>query len=122
MTQAARKNSVVGVPGVYASAYNDFPIGKLFLREIQLRMGQCPVKKYNERFMQLIEEDRVDTTAFISTRMELSEAAKAYEIWDRPIPLKETCPALPDSHYRMDVCERIGYKSRVFRNYESKRL
>ena len=48
MTQVARKNSVAGIPGVYSSAYDKFPLGKLFQREIQIRMGQCPVKKYDE--------------------------------------------------------------------------
>jgi S-(hydroxymethyl)glutathione dehydrogenase/alcohol dehydrogenase len=41
--------------GVYGSAYDQFPLGLLFNRNLQIKMGQCPVKKYNEQLLHLIE-------------------------------------------------------------------
>jgi S-(hydroxymethyl)glutathione dehydrogenase/alcohol dehydrogenase len=82
ISQAARKFSTAGVPGVYDGAYDKFPIGTLFRREIQLRMGQCPVKNYNEQLMHLIEFERVDPTQVISHTMKLEEAPKAYQMFD----------------------------------------
>jgi S-(hydroxymethyl)glutathione dehydrogenase/alcohol dehydrogenase len=46
-------------------------------------MGQCPVKKYNEQLLHLIEVRRIDPTKLISHTMKLSEAPKAYEIFDK---------------------------------------
>jgi threonine dehydrogenase-like Zn-dependent dehydrogenase len=46
-------------------------------------MGQCPVKKYNEQLLHLIEVGRIDPTPLISHTMNLDEAPKAYEIFDK---------------------------------------
>jgi S-(hydroxymethyl)glutathione dehydrogenase/alcohol dehydrogenase len=83
MCQAARKYSTISILGVYGSAYDKFPLGQLFQRELQIRMGQCPVKKYNEQLLHLIEVGRVDPTKIISHTMKLQEAPKAYEMFDK---------------------------------------
>jgi S-(hydroxymethyl)glutathione dehydrogenase / alcohol dehydrogenase len=66
MCQAAKKYSTISIPGVYGSAYDQFPLGLLFNRNIQIQMGQCPVKKYNEQLLHLIEAGRIDATKIIS--------------------------------------------------------
>ena len=83
MCQIARKYSTISIPGVYGSAYDSFPLGQLFQRELQIRMGQCPVKKYNEQLLHLIETRRIDATKIISHPMKLDEAPKAYEMFDK---------------------------------------
>lgn len=81
--QAARKYSTISIPGVYGAAYDQFPLGQLFNRELQVRLGQCPVKKYNEQLLHLIEVGRVDPTKIISHTMKLDEAPKAYGMFDK---------------------------------------
>ncbi len=83
ISEAARKFSTIGIPGVYVGAYDDFPFGKLFQRELHIRMGQCPVKNYNERLLHLIEAGRIDPTPLISHSMLLEEAPQAYKLFDR---------------------------------------
>ncbi|HEY3276195.1 MAG TPA: zinc-dependent alcohol dehydrogenase [Syntrophorhabdaceae bacterium] len=83
IAKVARKFSTVGVPGVYLGAYDQFPFGDLFNREIQIRMGQCPVKNYNEQLLHLIETGRCDTTKIISHCVKLQEAPQAYEMFDK---------------------------------------
>jgi S-(hydroxymethyl)glutathione dehydrogenase/alcohol dehydrogenase len=83
MCQIARKYSTISIPGVYGSTYDNFPLGQLFQRELQLRMGQCPVKKYNEQLLHLIETRRIDATKIISHPMKLDEAPKGYEMFDK---------------------------------------
>ena len=51
-------------------------------KELSIKMGQCPVKKYNERLLHLIETGRIDAMKIISHRMKIDEAPKAYEIFD----------------------------------------
>jgi threonine dehydrogenase-like Zn-dependent dehydrogenase len=69
MCQAARKYSTISIPGIYGSVYNKFPLGQLFQRELQIRIGQCSLKKYNERLLHLIEVGRIDATKVISHTM-----------------------------------------------------
>jgi S-(hydroxymethyl)glutathione dehydrogenase/alcohol dehydrogenase len=73
----------VSIPGVYVTEYADLSLGQFFQRELQIKMGQCPVKKYNEQLLHLIEVGRVDQTQLISHRMKLDEATKAYEMFDK---------------------------------------
>jgi S-(hydroxymethyl)glutathione dehydrogenase / alcohol dehydrogenase len=81
ITQAARKYSTVG--GVYGSAYDKFPLGQLFQRELNIKMGQCPVKLYNEQLLHLIECERIDPKPLISHTMKLEEAPKAYQMFNK---------------------------------------
>jgi S-(hydroxymethyl)glutathione dehydrogenase/alcohol dehydrogenase len=80
--EIAKKNSTAAIPGVYTSAYDKFPLGQLFQREIQIRMGQCPVKKYNEQLLHMIEVGRLNPLPLISHTMNLDEAPKAYDMFD----------------------------------------
>lgn len=45
-------------------------------------MGQCPVKKYNEQLLHLIEVGRLDPLPLISHTMNLDDGPKAYEMFD----------------------------------------
>lgn len=83
ITQAARKYSTVSIPGVYGTAYDKFPLGQLFQRELQIKMGQCPVKLYNEQLLHLIECGRINPTPLISHTMKLDDAPKAYEMFNK---------------------------------------
>ena len=51
-------------------------------KELSIRLGQCPVKKYNEQLLHLIESGRIDATKIISHTMKLDETLRAYEIFD----------------------------------------
>jgi S-(hydroxymethyl)glutathione dehydrogenase/alcohol dehydrogenase len=83
MTKTARKFSTLGIPGVYTTAYNHFPLGDLFQNEVQIRMGQCPVKNYNEQLLHLIEKGRIDPTPIISDVVRLEDLPNMYEQFDK---------------------------------------
>ncbi|HZI69755.1 MAG TPA: hypothetical protein VFD60_01205 [Nitrososphaeraceae archaeon] len=55
----------------------------IFQRELQIRMSQCSVKKYNEQLLHLIEVGHIDTTKIISQPMKLGQAPKGYKIFDK---------------------------------------
>lgn len=80
---AARKLSTVGIPGVYLTDFVNFPFGNFFNRGLQIKMGQCPVKQYNEQLLHMIEVGRIEPTQLISHRLKLEEAPKGYEIFDK---------------------------------------
>ncbi len=83
MAQIAKKYSTISIPGVYGTAYDQFPLGLLFNRNVSIHMGQCPVKKYNEQLFHLIEIKRIDPTKIISHTMDLKDASKGYENFDK---------------------------------------
>jgi S-(hydroxymethyl)glutathione dehydrogenase/alcohol dehydrogenase len=80
--QSARKASAVSIAGVYSTEYVNFPLGQFFNRNIQIKMGQCPVRRYSEQLLHMIETGRIDPTQVISHRMKLDEAAKGYQMFD----------------------------------------
>ena len=82
MCQIAKKYSTVSIPGVYGSAYDQFPLGLLFNRNVSIHMGQCPVKKYSEQLFHLIETKRIDPTKVVSHTMKLDDGPKGYEDFD----------------------------------------
>jgi S-(hydroxymethyl)glutathione dehydrogenase/alcohol dehydrogenase len=83
MSQVAKKYSTISIPGVYATAYDQFPLGLLFNRNVSIHMGQCPVKKYSEQLFHLIETKRNDPTKVISHTMNLDDAPKGYADFDK---------------------------------------
>jgi S-(hydroxymethyl)glutathione dehydrogenase/alcohol dehydrogenase len=83
MVDSARRQSTVSIPGVYMSDFANFPFGNFFNRGLQIKMGQCPVKQYNEQLLRLVEVGRIDPTQLISHRMKLEEAPKGYDIFDK---------------------------------------
>jgi S-(hydroxymethyl)glutathione dehydrogenase/alcohol dehydrogenase len=83
IVEAARKFSTVSVPGVYGSEFSGFPFGQFFNKQLQIGMGQCPVKKYNEQLMHLVETGRIDPTRLISHRIKLEEAPKGYDMFEK---------------------------------------
>lgn len=83
MCQSARKYSTLSIPGAYVSVYDKFPFGQMWNKELSIKMGQCPVKKYNEALLHLIETGRIDATNIISHTMKLEEAPTAYKIFDK---------------------------------------
>lgn len=80
---AVRRGGVVPVVGVYGLPYDNFPIGQMFDKGIEVRLGQAPAHKYIDELLRLIEEGKVDTSDIITHRLPLSEAAHGYDIFNK---------------------------------------
>lgn len=81
-TKAVRKCGTVQLTGVYGGNYNNFPLGPFFARNVSLKMGQAPVIHLMPEIYQLITEGKIDPTKIITHRMKLTEASRAYEIFN----------------------------------------
>ncbi|RAJ01363.1 S-(hydroxymethyl)glutathione dehydrogenase/alcohol dehydrogenase [Paenibacillus pabuli] len=79
--KAVRKFGIMQVTGVYGSTYNMFPLGNLFERNINLRMGQAPVIHYMPELFRKITAGEFDPTEIISHRIALENAKEAYRIF-----------------------------------------
>ena len=79
--RACRKGGRVSMPGVYGGYIDKFPIGALMQKGLTVRTGQTHVQKYLPQLLEMIGEDKVDTTFLISHRMSLEEAPEGYRLF-----------------------------------------
>jgi alcohol dehydrogenase len=78
-----RRGGTVTTVGVYATTYDNFPFGQMFEKGIKWRGGQVPVHKYIDDLMNLVVEGKVVLDDVITHRMALTDAAKAYDIFNK---------------------------------------
>jgi alcohol dehydrogenase len=80
---AVRRNGRVSVVGVYGTSYDNFPLAQVFDKGIRLRGGQAPVHNYIDELLALVVDGKVDLSDIITHTLPLSEAPRAYEIFNR---------------------------------------
>lgn len=79
---AVRKFGSIQLTGVYGSKYNMFPLGNIFERNINLKMGQAPVIHYMPKLFDKITAGEIDPTEIISHKVPLEKASEAYRIFN----------------------------------------
>ncbi|WP_438445013.1 zinc-dependent alcohol dehydrogenase [Gorillibacterium sp. sgz5001074] len=80
--QAVRKGGTIQITGVYGGRYNGFPLGDIFMRNVNLRTGQAPVIHYMPYMFELVATGQIDPGDVITHVLPLSEAKKGYEMFD----------------------------------------
>ena len=78
---SCRNGGTVSVIGVYAGFMDMFPIGSLMNRSLTLRTGQCHVQKYMPTLLEKIQNGDIDPSFVITHTMDLTDAAKGYEMF-----------------------------------------
>lgn len=75
----------MSVIGVYGGAVDPLPMMEMFDKGIQLRMGQCHVKRWVDDVMPLLvdDSDPLDTEGLATHHMPLAEAPHGYDIFQR---------------------------------------
>ncbi|MED4015691.1 zinc-dependent alcohol dehydrogenase [Sutcliffiella cohnii] len=80
--QAVRKCGTIQLTGIYGMRYNAFPLGDIFMRNVQLKMGQAHVIPLIPQLYQLVSEGKVNLADIVTHKIPLSEAKRGYEIFD----------------------------------------
>jgi len=78
---ACRKGGRVSIPGVYGGFADKFPLGQLMEKGLSVKSGQTHMQRYLKPLLDLIREDKIDTTFMISHREPLEKAAEMYRHW-----------------------------------------
>ena len=74
-----RRGGTVSLIGVYGGAADPMPMLTLFDKQIQLRLGQCNVKRWIDDIMPLLtDEDPLGVDSFATHRLPLEQAPDAY--------------------------------------------
>lgn len=83
-----RKGGTLSVPGVYAGLIDKVPFGVAFAKGLTLKMGQTHMQKYLRPLLERIERKEIDPSFVVTHRMNLSDAAKGYELFSEK---KDSC-------------------------------
>src|SRR5260370_41093501 len=79
---SVRGGGTVSAIGAFAAQSFNFPIGYAFMRDLTLKIGLANINAHIPELSRLIEKATLDPRPLISHTMPLSEAPKAYEIFD----------------------------------------
>ncbi|HLJ56313.1 MAG TPA: zinc-dependent alcohol dehydrogenase, partial [Chthonomonadaceae bacterium] len=82
---ACRKGGTVSIPGVYGGFLDKIPFGAAHAKGLTFKMGQTHVHRYLQPLMDRIQKGEIDPGFIITHRLPLSEAADAYEIFDKKL-------------------------------------
>ncbi|WP_449539671.1 zinc-dependent alcohol dehydrogenase [Ferdinandcohnia sp. Marseille-Q9671] len=81
-SQAVRKCGTIQLTGVYGMRYNAFPLGDIFERNVQLKMGQAHVIPVIPKLHDLVAEGKFDPSDIITHVIPLEQAKHGYEVFD----------------------------------------
>lgn len=79
--KAVKKFGTIQLTGVYGALYNLFPLGKIFERNVTLKMGQAPAIHYSSMLYDMVAQGKIDPTEIITHKMPLSQASDAYRMF-----------------------------------------
>lgn len=80
---AVRRGGTISVPGVYAGFIHGFLFGDIFEKGLTIKAGQTHVQKYMPELLKAIEEEKLRPNEIISHRLNLSQAAEGYKMFDK---------------------------------------
>lgn len=78
---SVRRGGTVSLSGVYGGMASPMPLLTMFDKQIQLRMGQCNVRRWTDELLPLVEDDAdpLGVTDLVTHRAGLAEAPALYE-------------------------------------------
>jgi threonine dehydrogenase-like Zn-dependent dehydrogenase len=82
---AVRRGGTVSLSGVYGGEADPMPMMSMFDKQIQLRMGQCNVKRWIDDLLPLVEDesDPLGVTDLVTHTVPLEDAPEAYEMFQK---------------------------------------
>jgi threonine dehydrogenase-like Zn-dependent dehydrogenase len=83
--KAVRRGGTVSVSGVYGGEMDPMPMMEMFDRGVQLRMGQCHVKRWIDEILPLVldDSDPLGTEDLATHVLALEDAADGYRMFQR---------------------------------------
>ncbi|MET7751512.1 zinc-dependent alcohol dehydrogenase [Micromonospora sp. NPDC005367] len=81
--KSVRRGGTVSLSGVYGGELDPMPLMEMFDRGVQLRMGQCHVRRWVDEIMPLLsgDDDPLGVTDLRTHRMPLQRAPEAYGLF-----------------------------------------
>ncbi len=80
---AVRRGGRVSIMGLYATAYDHFPLGQWFDKGLRVQTGQSLPHVYIDELMKLVESGKLRPDDIISHRLPIDQAPHAYELFNK---------------------------------------
>lgn len=83
--KAVRRGGTVSLSGVYGGEADPMPLMEMFDRGVQLRMGQCHVRRWTDEILPLLagDDDPLGVEDLHTHRLPLARAPQAYEMFQK---------------------------------------
>ncbi len=83
--KSARRGGTVSISGVYGGEVDPLPMMEMFDRGLQIRMGQCHVRRWTDEIMPVVldSSDPLGLESLATHRLPLDEAPGAYEMFQK---------------------------------------
>jgi len=81
--KACRRGGTVSISGVYGGEIDPMPMMEMFDRGLQLRMGQCHVRRWTDDILAVVEadDDVLGLESLATHRLPLAEAPEGYAMF-----------------------------------------
>ena len=80
------KAGTLSIIGVYPPTARRFPLGMAMNKNLSLRMGNCPHRKYLPMLVDLVRNGTIDPTHVLTEAEPLTSAVEAYKAFDTRQP------------------------------------
>ncbi len=84
--QALAKAGTLSIIGVYPPTMESFPIGMAMNKNLTLKMGNCPHRRYIPDLIDLVRSGTVDPVQVLTQQEPVQNAIDAFETFDRRKP------------------------------------
>jgi len=79
-----RRGGTLSISGVYVALEQNFPLGDLFDKQIQIRMGQANVRRWIDEIVPLLgDDDPLGAEDLMTHELPLQDAARGYEMFQK---------------------------------------
>jgi threonine dehydrogenase-like Zn-dependent dehydrogenase len=85
-TMALAKAGTLSIIGVYPPTARRFPIGMAMNKNLTLRMGNCPHRKYLPLLLEMVRNGTIEPASLLTRQEPLMSALDAYKEFDRRRP------------------------------------
>jgi threonine dehydrogenase-like Zn-dependent dehydrogenase len=73
----------ISVVGLYPDGFKDFDFGKAFGKNVTIRMGDCPHRRYLPKLVRMVASGLLHPSRILTKRLAFAEAIDAYKAFDK---------------------------------------
>jgi threonine dehydrogenase-like Zn-dependent dehydrogenase len=73
----------ISVVGLYPEGFKDFDFGKAFGKNVTIRMGDCPHRRYLPKLVRMVASGVLHPSRVLTKRLAFTDAIAAYEAFDK---------------------------------------
>jgi threonine dehydrogenase-like Zn-dependent dehydrogenase len=77
------KGGHISIVGLYPPGFKGFDLGKAFGKNLTIRMGDCPHRRYLPMLVRMVASGMVRPSRILTKRLEFGDAIAAYEAFDQ---------------------------------------